>query len=202
MRNPFCESDDNPNVWYELGYAFALRKPVAMICSDERSGKFPFDIQHRTVITYRTGSAGGFAELGTKITNRLKSFIGRQESPRPQFVAALDTKQEEAGRKADRLSEKEETVLKLLFNGPRCLEDIAEALGEASVGNVQFLLDQLKAKHLIEMDIPTTMRSKQVRPRRLGPQPARLRITRYGYFEVTQQGRAYVVTKLSEASDR
>ena len=25
---------DNPNVWYELGYAFALRKPVILICEE------------------------------------------------------------------------------------------------------------------------------------------------------------------------
>src|SRR5438552_18122335 len=27
---------DNPNVWYELGYAFAIGKPVVMVCSSER----------------------------------------------------------------------------------------------------------------------------------------------------------------------
>lgn len=36
---------DNPNVWYELGYAFACGKNVVMICSSERTTKFPFDIQ-------------------------------------------------------------------------------------------------------------------------------------------------------------
>src|SRR5271154_5835716 len=41
---------DNPNVWYELGFALAAGRPVVMVCSDERIGKkYPFDIQHRTV---------------------------------------------------------------------------------------------------------------------------------------------------------
>ncbi|HEY2291831.1 MAG TPA: hypothetical protein VGM86_14115, partial [Thermoanaerobaculia bacterium] len=38
---------DNPNVWFELGYAIALLKEVAIACSDERKTKFPFDVQHR-----------------------------------------------------------------------------------------------------------------------------------------------------------
>src|ERR1700690_3724852 len=45
-----CVADittDNPNVWYELGFAFATGRPVVMVCSTERtSNKFPFDIQH------------------------------------------------------------------------------------------------------------------------------------------------------------
>jgi hypothetical protein len=49
-------TSDNPNVWYELGYAFACDKDVVMVCSEERTGKFPFDIQHRHIITYKTGS--------------------------------------------------------------------------------------------------------------------------------------------------
>lgn len=33
---------DNPNVWYELGFAIAAGKPVIMICSEERAKRFPF----------------------------------------------------------------------------------------------------------------------------------------------------------------
>lgn len=65
IRNSsICLADitaDNPNVWYELGYAFASGISVVMICSSERpSGKFPFDIQHRTVIPYCTESPETF----------------------------------------------------------------------------------------------------------------------------------------------
>ena len=34
---------DNPNVWYEVGYAMALSKNIILICSDERKNKYPFD---------------------------------------------------------------------------------------------------------------------------------------------------------------
>ena len=67
-------STDNPNVWYELGYAFACGKNVIMVCSDERIGKFPFDIQHRFIITYRTGSTSDFNELADKITTKIRAI--------------------------------------------------------------------------------------------------------------------------------
>ncbi|WP_211225001.1 hypothetical protein [Spirosoma spitsbergense] len=52
---------DNPNVWYELGYAFACKKDVVMVCcSDERIGRFPFDIQHRSILPYKAGSRSNF----------------------------------------------------------------------------------------------------------------------------------------------
>ena len=41
-------STDNPNVWYELGYAFASGKDVVMVC-DESRNDFPFDIRHKNI---------------------------------------------------------------------------------------------------------------------------------------------------------
>lgn len=67
-------TSDNPNVWYELGYAFACNKDVVMVCSDERQGKFPFDIQHRHVITYKTSSTSDFTTLEDTITRKIKAF--------------------------------------------------------------------------------------------------------------------------------
>lgn len=66
---------DNPNVWYELGYAFACKKDVVMVCSDERKSQtFPFDIQHRHVISYTTGSAGDYKKLEDDITAKIKAL--------------------------------------------------------------------------------------------------------------------------------
>ncbi|MGV3605189.1 MAG: hypothetical protein ACO1RA_02195 [Planctomycetaceae bacterium] len=82
IRNSLvCLADittDNPNVWYELGFAFALGKPVVMLCGDERTGKkYPFDIQHRTVTPYQADSPSDFATLKTAITKRLKALSTR-----------------------------------------------------------------------------------------------------------------------------
>lgn len=66
---------DNPNVWYELGFAFACKKDVVMVCSDERpQGKFPFDIQHRQILTYKTSSTSDFETLKDAITKKIKAF--------------------------------------------------------------------------------------------------------------------------------
>lgn len=65
---------DNPNVWYELGFAFACSKDVVMVCSEERLGKFPFDIQHRHIITYKTGSISDFTLLEDTITKKIKAL--------------------------------------------------------------------------------------------------------------------------------
>lgn len=75
-ESEFCFAEistDNPNVWYELGYAFACGKNIIMVCSEERSGKFPFDIQHRFIITYKTGSSSDFEDLSTRITSKIKA---------------------------------------------------------------------------------------------------------------------------------
>lgn len=65
---------DNPNVWYELGFAFACNRDVIMVCSEERQGKFPFDIQHRHVINYKTSSISDFKLLEDTITKKIKAF--------------------------------------------------------------------------------------------------------------------------------
>ena len=64
---------DNPNVWYELGFAFAASRPVIMVCADDRAD-FPFDIQHRTVIRYGTDSKSDFEDVRRKIADRLKAL--------------------------------------------------------------------------------------------------------------------------------
>ena len=70
---------DNPNVWFELGFAIASRKPVCLVCSTERQSKFPFDVQHRKIIPYDVRSKSDFEELGKKITERLKAIVAKQE---------------------------------------------------------------------------------------------------------------------------
>ncbi len=74
---------DNPNVWYELGFAFASGRPVVMVCSDERTGKkYPFDIQHRTITPYRCESTQDFEKLQSDITARIKALLKRTENLR------------------------------------------------------------------------------------------------------------------------
>jgi hypothetical protein len=74
-RMCFAEiTTDNPNVWFELGYAIAASKVVVLVCSEDRKSKFPFDVQHRSVIKYRCGAPQDFQELQNKITERLDAL--------------------------------------------------------------------------------------------------------------------------------
>ncbi|MFC5605219.1 hypothetical protein [Variovorax soli] len=71
---------DNPNVWFELGYAIACGKEVVLICSDQRTSKFPFDVQHRTIIKYATSSPSDFEALKTNITAKIQAFVEKAEA--------------------------------------------------------------------------------------------------------------------------
>ncbi len=48
---------DNPNVYYELGYAHAIKKPTIMLCDKTRQ-KLPFDISGLRCIFYENSIAG------------------------------------------------------------------------------------------------------------------------------------------------
>ena len=73
-------SADNPNVWYELGFAFATGRQVVMVCSDERTGKkYPFDIQHRSIIPYTADSPSDFDKLREGLTAKLRAISERSE---------------------------------------------------------------------------------------------------------------------------
>lgn len=71
-------TSDNPNVWFELGYAIASSKAVVMACAEDRRTRFPFDVQHRAIIKYKTESASDFSALASKITERLKAALKKQ----------------------------------------------------------------------------------------------------------------------------
>jgi len=52
-----------------------------MVCSDERTGgKFPFDIQHRTITTYKVDSPQDFDEVKVRITDRLIAELRKQDA--------------------------------------------------------------------------------------------------------------------------
>jgi hypothetical protein len=72
---------NNPNVWYEVGYAYAALKEVVMICDANRpDGKFPFDVQHRKIIEYKTGSPQAFGELEKNIIERIAAILKKEST--------------------------------------------------------------------------------------------------------------------------
>jgi len=72
-------SEDNPNVWFELGYAIGIQRDVILVCSNDRAKKLPFDVQHRNVILYSTSAPQDFDELRPKITRRIEATLKKNE---------------------------------------------------------------------------------------------------------------------------
>lgn len=68
---------NNPNVWYELGFAFATGRPVIMVCSSERTGDFPFDIKHRRIIRYTSESLSDFSALRKDIADTATALLNK-----------------------------------------------------------------------------------------------------------------------------
>jgi hypothetical protein len=87
---------DNPNVWYELGFAMANGKPLVMICNTkERTGPFPFDVRHRPIIDYAPESPRDFHTLQSEITRRLKALL--EASAQAQTMASIESSETIAG---------------------------------------------------------------------------------------------------------
>ena len=141
---------DNPNVWYELGFAFASGKDVVMVCSEERKEKFPFDIQHKLILTYKTGSTSDFQNLKTSITEKLTAFI----QTRKQVQKIIENPVQES----EGLQQHEVTMLLFLLENQiseeqtvsaRRLQNDMEAAGFTKVAsNIAFR--ELKNKGFVE----------------------------------------------------
>lgn len=129
-------SMDNPNVWYELGYAFALKKKVVLVCSDEREGPYPFDIRHRTIVKYETGSRSDLEKLQREITKRVKSLL---KSMKEEEVA-----QTEKGEREGTLGDFEVRLLTIaveIEGTPRnwmTVEGLKNASTSRGMSNVEF----------------------------------------------------------------
>lgn len=61
---------DNPNVFYEIGYAHALNKPTILLCERTLRDKLPFDVSGFRTIFY-DNSIGG----KTKVEEKLKTYL-------------------------------------------------------------------------------------------------------------------------------
>lgn len=102
-------TEDNPNVWYELGYAIAAGKLVCLVCSSKRADNFPFDIRHRHIVRYTTDSPDDFKNLEHQITERVTALMKRQEDL--AVIQAGDAPDEPL---PDKLSEMELSALVVL----------------------------------------------------------------------------------------
>ena len=64
---------DNPNVFYEVGYAHALAKPTILLCEKGIRNKLPFDISGFRTIFY-DNSIGGKRQIEEKLKEHLENI--------------------------------------------------------------------------------------------------------------------------------
>lgn len=67
---------DNPNVFYEVGYAHALNKPTILLCEKAIRDKLPFDVSGFRTIFY-DNSIGG----KRKVEEKLKKYLQNISNP-------------------------------------------------------------------------------------------------------------------------
>jgi hypothetical protein len=65
----------NPNVYYELGLAHALEKPVILICSEEEKDNVPFDLRNLRVIYYDLSDPFWGANLIKRIVESIEDVL-------------------------------------------------------------------------------------------------------------------------------
>lgn len=70
-------TNKNPNVYYELGLAHALKKPVVLVSSNE--GDVPFDLQHIRVIYYDVNDPFWGEKLIKKVAENILSALNNPE---------------------------------------------------------------------------------------------------------------------------
>jgi hypothetical protein len=147
-------STDNPNVWYELGYAFALGKDVVMICDESRT-EFPFDVRHKNIIRYKTESTSDFEMLKKNITAKLKAYLQSKKATEKIIESPI--------KETDGLQPYELTLLALIVGEQLTDQDavlpytLKEKMNEVGFNDIAFNIGmrKLKAKKLID----TTMNS-------------------------------------------
>lgn len=77
-------SRKNPNVFYELGLANALKKPVIMICSKQSKDQdytwgYPFDISGKMIFTYDQSNYIDMKNIADKVVNRIETLLKKYQ---------------------------------------------------------------------------------------------------------------------------
>lgn len=63
-------SPDNPNIYYELGYAHAINKPTILLCDRDKRARLPFDISGFRTLFYEDSIVGK-----TAIENSFRKYL-------------------------------------------------------------------------------------------------------------------------------
>jgi hypothetical protein len=82
-------TENNANVFIELGYALNLNVPLVMVCDKAKRAILPFDINQRPVIFYKTESQGDFEDLGKNIETAVGAALNEASARASTTVKQL-----------------------------------------------------------------------------------------------------------------
>lgn len=68
-------SEDNPNVFLELGYALALSVPTVIVCDKARRDRLPFDIAHRPIHFYVTDAQSDYEKAAKQVETAIAAAL-------------------------------------------------------------------------------------------------------------------------------
>lgn len=132
-------TSNNPNVWFEVGFAFASRKQVVLICENRRE-PFPFDIQHRKVVRYGSSTKTDFLNLGRAITKSCEALLAE---PPVEMINGSETEPLNVGP----LTDTDKVVLSAIADGVTLGEWVA----------VESIFDTVGAPRLRRSDRNTSL---------------------------------------------
>lgn len=146
-------SEDNPNVWYELGYALASNIPFCIVCSKQKRETLPFDIRHRNVLFYDADSPSDFLNLQRSISQRMEAI--KKEATVVTRIAKGDSKEYSEGE----LQQHELTALALIAaqqieaNGSTSLYGVRNSISKAGYTEIAFALafNKFESNGLVEV---------------------------------------------------
>lgn len=133
-------SGQNPNVFYEVGFAHALGKQIVLLSQEPRS--IPFDLSHYHVLLYRLDNIKSIYNLNVDLIERLKAILSQSRKP-----AANDTSEY-----AQQSREENRTNVKKIIYESKMLADEGN-IDEASMRIQNFANSEEAKAHFEEASI-------------------------------------------------
>lgn len=72
-------SEDNPNVFLELGISLAIGIPTVIVCDKSKRASLPFDISHRPVEFYATDAQSDYEIVSKQVENAIAAALLEQK---------------------------------------------------------------------------------------------------------------------------
>lgn len=81
-------SEDNPNVFLELGFALSLSVPTVIVCDRAKRQKLPFDIAHRPITFYVTDAQSDYEKVAREIKLAVTAALLETPAPGPEVTSS------------------------------------------------------------------------------------------------------------------